>query len=95
LLPKQVVAGSIPVARSKEHPMSKPQTYTQCKMANTETGGTHVAWIPTKFAQRGRLLIFDTMPDKHIVREVWGSLPAKTVLERERLYLKHREFTDI
>jgi len=75
--------------------MPKPETYTQCKMVNAETGNTHVAWIPTKFAQVDRLLVIDTMPGKHFVREVWGSLPAKTVLERERLYLKHREFTDI
>ena len=75
--------------------MSKPQTYTQCKMESAQTANEHVAWIPTKFAQIGRLLVIDTMPGKHFVREVWSTLPAKTVQDRERLYLKHREFTDI
>jgi hypothetical protein len=35
------------------------------------------------------------MEGRYEVTEAWSSLPAKTVLERERLYLKHRDFTDI
>lgn len=75
--------------------MSTPETYTQCKLTNTETRAFHFAWIPTKFAQKGRVLRIDTMEGRYEVTEAWSSLPAKTVLERERLYLKHRDFTDI
>jgi hypothetical protein len=73
------------------------QTHTQCVLRRA-TGSTQVSWIPTKFAQEGRVLELDEdgRANGWTVAEVWGfNMPSKIVFERERDFKNHRKATDV
>ena len=81
--------------------MSKAQTYTQCKMIKSARPGgvfVHTAWIPSKFAKRGKyveLKLEGEWVNGWQVEEVGRTMDAKYVEESERDYARQRDASDI
>ena len=73
--------------------MAKTENVVQCKMQS----GKHwyTAWIPQKFAVRGKLLTIDTMPGHWLVIDVYSSMEIGEANDRSQDFAHHREFTDI
>lgn len=73
------------------------QTHTQCILRRA-SGSTQVSWIPTKFAQEGRILELDEdgRANGWTVAKVWDfRVPSAYLQERERDFKNHRKATDI
>jgi hypothetical protein len=76
--------------------MSKSNTYTQCLMRRDTSA--HVAWIPTEFAQRGRIIDVkvDGKWDKGwTVADVMGTHSAVYVEVHATDYKRQRKASDI
>jgi hypothetical protein len=77
--------------------MSRPFTYTQCRLV--KNGSTQVSWIPSTFAQPGRIVDLkeDGMWTKgwEVLEVFPGTQPNKVVEDRARDHINHRKATDI
>lgn len=67
---------------------------TQCLMTN-DRGFRYVAYIPSSFAERGRIIDIDDVADGLTVSEVYHSMPYHVVNERSQDYKKTRQASDI
>lgn len=83
----------------------KPTTYAQCRFrqavpgANSEleTSGERidVAWIPGKFARRGKVIRIDGRDGVWTIIEVYTTRLTEEVLARERDHRHQRAASDI
>lgn len=53
-------------------------TYKQCELRHPESGAVDVAWIPNKFAQKGKLVRIREMSG-WVVTEVYAGTPMNIV----------------
>ena len=67
---------------------SKNDMFKQCKLTRGFDGGykEDVAWIPEKFAVRGKVLKIGNQLDLWVVAEVWGTRSYEWLLANEREY---------
>ena len=73
-------------------------TYTQVELKEDWFGHctfVRVAWIPSKYAVVGKELQFKNLPGKWKVTSKYNTKEESDVLAHERLYLKHREGSDV
>lgn len=77
--------------------MMQTEMHTQVRMERN--GSIQVAFIPSKFAERGRRVRLKqdggTWEDGWVVVATYSSLPSATVAKNERNYMSHRRGTDI
>lgn len=66
--------------------------YRQCKL--NRNGSIQTAWIPEKFAKRGKYLRIK-QDDGWLVEEVYGRQPEDWVISKSQDYKVHRDATDI
>lgn len=71
--------------------MSK-DTLTQCMM--TQGAHEYVAFIPSKFAKRGLMVIIDGKPGQWTVEACYSTIDAAEANERSRDHANHRDFSD-
>ena len=71
-------------------------TMTQCRLERN--GSYQVSWIETKYAKKGRVVNLkegDEWDRGWTVMIVGSTLPAETVMARQRDYKNHRKATDV
>lgn len=75
----------------------KNETYTQCALA--KKGAVEVAWIPTKFANKGKFIKLkqndDTWDDGWLVQETYTKQDAKYLVEHSQDFKNTRKASDI
>jgi hypothetical protein len=72
----------------------KSEMMTQCLMTN-EVGFRYVAYIPSKFAEVGKIIDIDDVAEGLTVEAVYHSMPYHVVNERSQDYKKTRQASDI
>lgn len=80
----------------------KQRIFAQCKYERSLEDGTKrvdITWIPVKFAKVGKKVYFgkkkQDVPQIWTVIEVWSKRPESYLLEHERDFMDHRDFSDI
>lgn len=75
----------------------KNETYTQCML--TKNSKVDVAWIPTKFANKGNFIKLkqedNSWDDGWLVEETYTKQEAQYLIEHERDYKNTRKVSDI
>jgi hypothetical protein len=71
---------------------SDKETMVQCELHAGDR--IHTAWIPKRFAVKGKRLIIDTMPGDWTVFATYATMELSEAHERSQDYAKHRDFSD-
>lgn len=72
--------------------MTEKETVVQCDLRDGDR--LYVAWIPKRFAVKGKRLAIDGMPGDWVVAALYASLDIKEANERSQDHAHHREFSD-
>ncbi len=72
---------------------------TQCefRQPTDDNGGyiSAVAWIPSEFAKKGKIIRIDGEEGVWLVTQVWATKEESWVIDRERDYKNQREVSDV
>lgn len=76
--------------------MSKDISYTQVRLYKDR--GSYIIWIPSKFAKKGKYLNIhknNTWDNGWLIEETYNTKSFSQISEKERDYLKQREYSDV
>ena len=72
--------------------MSDKETVVQCEMRAGDR--VHVAWIPKRFAVKGKVLRIDPIEGDLTVTAIYSSMDVSEANDRSQDHAHHREFSD-
>ncbi|UTU07822.1 hypothetical protein CcrC1_gp136 [Caulobacter phage C1] len=75
--------------------MKPAPTMTQCRLTRGDQG-VQVSWIPSEFAQVGRIVDLkekDYWSNGWRVDQTWGTMDASVIADRSRDHLNHSKAT--